>query len=312
MSWRILVTAPYLQPVLGRFAPQLQAAGCDLVVPPVQERLEEHELLQVIGQIDGVICGDDRFTRRVFEAAPNLKVISKWGTGVDSIDREAAAEFGVRICRTPGAFTVPVADTVFAMMLQLARRTAEMDAHMKAGRWEKIPGVTLSELTLGVVGMGAIGTEVARRAKAFGMGVVGHDVREIPDAPATMVSLEVLLAAADVVTLHCDLNPTSHHLMNAGTLARMKPTAWLLNTSRGPVVHEAALVEALQSEWIAAAGLDVFEHEPLSPHSPLLGMSNVILAPHNSNSSPRAWQRVHRNTIANLLDGLRAEARQCA
>ncbi len=313
-SWNILLSAPYMIPFADRFVPMLEAEGCNVIVPTVNERLEEHELLGLIGEIDGTICGDDRYTRRVLESAPRLKIISKWGTGIDSIDRVACDELGIRIGNTPNAFTIPVADSVFAYMLAFARQTPWMDQHMKAGRWEKIPGQTLSECTIGIVGVGNIGKEVARRAVAFGMTVLGTDIKPIDNhflAATTMqvVSLDELLKRSDFVTLHTDLNPTSHHLMNAASLARMKSDAVLINTSRGPVVDEKALVAALKKGKIGGAGLDVFEVEPLPQDSPLKQMSNVLIAPHNSNSSPAAWERVHQNSIRNLLSGLQEVSR---
>ncbi|HEX8342482.1 MAG TPA: phosphoglycerate dehydrogenase [Tepidisphaeraceae bacterium] len=308
-KWNVLLSAPYMLPFAGRFVPQLEAAGCRVVVPTVNERLEEAELLELTRDVDGTICGDDRYTRRVIAAAGRLKVISKWGTGIDSIDRAACEEYGVRVCNTPGAFTTPVADSVFAYLLAFARRTPWMDRHMKAGRWEKIPGRTLSECTLGVVGLGNIGREVARRAAVFGMTVLGTDVRPV-DAAFTqatgtqVVSLDELLSRSDFVTLHTDLNAGSHHLMSVERLALMKRSAVLINTSRGPVVDEDALVRALWRDGIAGAALDVFEIEPLPEDSPLRVTPNVMLAPHNSNSSPAAWERVHVNSIRNLLEGL--------
>jgi D-3-phosphoglycerate dehydrogenase len=313
-KFNILLSAPYMIPFVARFKPELEAAGCRVIVPTVNERLEESDLLPIIGDIDGTICGDDRYTRNVLENAPRLKVISKWGTGIDSIDREACQDLGIRICNTPNAFTIPVADSVFAYMLAFARQTPWMDDHMKSGRWEKIPGRTLSECTIGIVGVGNIGREVARRAMAFGMNVLGADIQPIDKhfLSATKMeptSLEDLLRRSDFVTLHTDLNPTSQHLMSTKQFGLMKPTSILINTSRGPVVDEAALVRALQKKQIAGAGLDVFEVEPLPASSPLLKMENVLLAPHNSNSSPAAWERVHVNSIRNLMTGLREVSR---
>jgi D-3-phosphoglycerate dehydrogenase / 2-oxoglutarate reductase len=304
--WNILLSAPYMIPFADRFVPVLEAEGCRVIIPTVNERLEEHELLSLIGDVDGTICGDDRYTRRVMAAAPRLKVISKWGTGTDSIDRAAADDFGIRIGNTPNAFTVPVADSVFAYMLSFARQTPWMDQHMKAGRWEKIPGKTLSECTVGIVGLGNIGQAVAKRAIAFGMRVLATELRVIEAIPGVeRVPLKDLLTQSDYVTLHTDLNPTSHHLIGRKQLKLMKPSAVLINTSRGPVVDELALVEALQNGTIGGAGLDVFEVEPLPHDSPLMTMSNVLMGPHNSNSSPVAWERVHQNSVRNLMAGLR-------
>jgi D-3-phosphoglycerate dehydrogenase len=297
-------------PVIDRYRAVFDAAGIELVVAPVAERLEAPELLRYAGQIDGAICGDDRFTRAVLEAyAPRLKVISKWGTGIDSIDQEAAASLRVKVCNTPGAFTEAVADSVMAYILAFARRMPWMDRAMKAGHWEKTPGRALHECSLGVVGVGAIGKAVLRRARAFGMTLLGNDIVAIAPEFIAEVGVEMtaftdLLGRSDFISVNCDLNPTSRHLIDPAALRAMRPTAVLINTARGPIVEQPALVEALQADRIAGAALDVYEDEPLPPDSPLLGMDNVLLAPHNANSSPAAWETVHWNTIRNLFLGL--------
>ena len=306
----VLFSAPYMIPLLPKYRPILESLGIELIVPEVEERLNEAQLLTYAGQFDGTICGDDHYTARVLEAcSPRLKVISKWGTGIDSIDRPAAEKLGIQVRNTPNAFTLPVADTVLGYILTFARRFPWMDHAVKSGRWEKLPGRALSECTLGVVGVGKIGKAVMRRARAFGMTLLGNDI--IPIDPiflsenhVEMTSLEDLLARADFVSLNCDLNPTSFHLINASILAHIKPTAILINTSRGQVIEEGALIAALQAGKLAGAALDVYEVEPLPPDSPLARMDNVMLASHNANSSPRAWEKVHQNTLNNLLEGL--------
>lgn len=306
----VMITAPYLLPFFERFKPVFEHYGVQTITPKVNERLEETDLLAVAGQFDGTICGDDRYTARVLKACtPRLKVIAKWGTGIDSIDQKACAELGIQVRNTPNAFTLPVADSVIGYMLAFARQQVWMDRAIKTGTWKKIPGKSLSECTLGVVGVGNVGKAVLRRAHAFGMTLLGNDIVPVATDFAAELKLEVvplseLLKRADYVSLNCDLNPTSRHLMNAATLSLMKPDAVLINTSRGPVVDESALIDALQRGIIAGAGLDVFEVEPLPEDSPLKKMDNVLLAPHNSNSSPAAWERVHWNTIRNLLIGL--------
>ena len=313
MKKTVLLTAPYMLPFLERFRPEFEKYDLDLIVPDVEERMEEADLLKYAGQFDGAVCGDDRYTARVIEAcSPRLKVISKWGTGVDSIDAEACSRFNVILSRTPNAFTTPVADTVLGYMLAFSRRGPWMDREMKNGKWEKIPGKALSELTLGIIGIGNIGKAVTRRAKAFGMKVLGTDIVDVDhvfvnESGIEMTDLHSLLSNSDFVSVNCDLNPTSHHLINAKTLALMKNTAVLINTARGPIVEEPALVAALRSGQVGGAALDVFEYEPLPKDSPLLKMDNVMLAPHNSNSSPTAWERIHWNTIKNLVTGLGLE-----
>jgi D-3-phosphoglycerate dehydrogenase len=306
----ILYTAPYMIPVLPRFRPLLEGYGLQLIVPDVQERMNENQLLAYAGTFDGTLCGDDLYTARVLQAcSPRLKVISKWGTGIDSIDRQVAEGLGIQVCNTPNAFTLPVADTVLGNILTFARHFPWMDQVIKSGRWEKIPGRSLSECTLGVVGVGKIGKAVIRRARAFGMQLLGNDI--IPVDPVflakngvSMTTLEDLMARSDFISLNCDLNPTSYHLINATTLSHIRKSAVLINTSRGHVIDETALITSLQSGQLAGAALDVFEDEPLPKDSPLIRMENVMLSSHNANSSPKAWERVHQNTIENLLKAL--------
>ncbi len=310
MMKTILLSAPNMIPFLPHYRPMLESLGLHLIVPEVHERLSEAEILAYAGQFDGTICGDDYYTARVLEAcSPRLKVISKWGTGIDSIDRQAAENLGIQVCNTPNAFTLPVADTVLGYILAFARRLPWMDKAIKTGHWEKIPGRSLSECTLGVVGVGKIGKAVIRRARTFGMKLLGNDIIPIDPVFLTknkveMTTLDDLLSRSDFISLNCDLNPTSYHLLNSTTLSHINPSAILINTSRGPVVDEAALVSVLLSGKLAGAALDVFETEPLPSDSPLIKMENVLLASHNANSSPKAWERVHQNTIDNLLNGL--------
>jgi D-3-phosphoglycerate dehydrogenase len=306
----VLFSAPYMLPFLDSFRPLFEHLGIRLIVAQVQERLDEERLLEYAGQFDGALCGDDQFTARVLEACtPRLRVISKWGTGIDSIDKETCDKMGIIVGRTLNAFTVPVTDTVFGYMLAFARRQPWMDRAMKGGQWEKIPGRSLSESTLGVIGVGNIGKAVIQRARAFGMTILGNDIVEIAhefliENNVEMTSLEDLLSRADFVSLNCDLNPTSYHLINARTLALMKPSGVLINVARGHIVDEPALVDVLQRGAIGGAALDVYEVEPLPLDSPLLRLNNVLLAPHNANSSPSAWERVHWNTLRMLLEGL--------
>jgi D-3-phosphoglycerate dehydrogenase len=310
MTKSILLTAPYMIPFVDRFQAVFERYGLGLIVPKVNERMEEEDLLAFAGVFDGTICGDDRYTQRVIDACiPRLKVISKWGTGIDSIDKEYANQKGVMVGNTPNAFTQPVADSVMGYILSFMRNIPWMDKAMKAGEWKKIPGKALNETVLGVVGVGNIGKAVLRRAKPFGMKLLGNDIIKIDpdfvsDSRVEMTSLDDLLARADVVSLNCDLNPTSQHIMSADSISKMKTSAILINTARGPLVDEKALIEALQNNQIAGVGMDVFEDEPLAEDNPLKQMENVLMAPHNSNSSPTAWENVHWNSIRNLLIGL--------
>jgi len=312
MTYRVLITAPYFLPVTNEYRVHLESEDIELVEVQVRERLNEQQLLELVQEIDGVICGDDAFTKRVLQTARRLKVISKWGTGIDSIDTLAAASLGIQVCNTPNAFTDAVADSTIGYMLSFARKLPFMNKEMHAGVWRKSPATALNECSLGVVGVGNIGKAVVRRARAFGMKIYGNDpvVPEksfLIETELEIVGLSDLLGESDFVTLHCDLNPTSYRLIAQQQLALMRSTAYLINTARGSLIDEPALIGALSGRQIAGAALDVFEVEPLPADSPLRTMENCLLAPHNANSDSVAHRRVHESTIANLLDGLKRE-----
>ena len=310
MKWKVLVTAPYMLPFPEEFRRRLEIEEIEIRTTEVKECLNEEELLPLIGDIDGVICGDDQFTERVFRSAPRLKVVSKWGTGINSIDVRAAQNLGIKIFNTPNAFTDAVADTVMGYILCFARNLPQMDRDIRSGIWFKPQSISLKETTLGIIGVGNIGRAVARRAGAFGMKIIGNDIVPIPETftdglDISMMPLRELLENSDYVTLNCDLNPTSFRLLGHEEFSAMRPTAYLINTARGSIINEAALIEALQKERIAGAALDVFEVEPLPANSALRSLKNCMLAPHNSNSSPAARRMVHESTIFNLIKGLK-------
>jgi D-3-phosphoglycerate dehydrogenase len=306
---RVLITAPRALPVLDRYVRELSAAGCEVLSAPSTERLEEADLLPLVGSIEGIICGDDRITRRVLDAAPQLRIIAKWGTGVDSIEVEDARQRGIVVSNSPGAFSAAVADTVMGYVLLFARRLDRMSADMHQGHWRRLPLVALSECTLGIVGFGASGRAVAQRARAFGMRVLVHTLDAVTpdqaaDAGVTSGTLDQVLAESDFVTLHADLRKDNRHLIGPAQLRSMRPDAVLINTARGALVDETALVQGLQTGRIAGAALDVFEYEPLPADSPLRGMKNVYLAPHNANASAAAAEYVHRACIRSVIDVL--------
>jgi D-3-phosphoglycerate dehydrogenase len=219
---------------------------------------------------------------------------------------------GVAVRNTPNAFSEPVADSVLGYILCFARKLPWMDQNMRQAVWHKAPSVALRECTLGVIGVGNVGKAVVRRALAFGMRILGHDIVEMPEGflaetAIDMVSKETLLRQADFISINCTLNPTSFHLLGNAEFALVRPSTVIINTARGPIVDESALIRALQNQTIGGAALDVFEVEPLPADSPLRQMSNVMLAPHNANSSPEAWEHVHQNTIRNLLEALQGD-----
>tara|TARA_B100000029_G_scaffold516059_1_gene626487 strand:+ start:556 stop:1503 length:948 start_codon:yes stop_codon:yes gene_type:complete len=305
----ILISAPYFQPVVGKYMHVFEQYNLKPIVPKVTERLEEHELLEVIHDIQGTICGDDRFTPKVLDAAKQLSVISKWGTGIDSIDKAYANQKNIQVFNTPNAFTNPVSDTVLGYILTFARQLHAMDTDVKKHIWEKRNLVSLYECTLGIIGLGNIGQAIARKASAFGIRILGHDPCEPPKEFLDSVSIELvsknfLLSKSDFITLNCDLNDSSLHILSTIEFTNMAKKPYIINAARGPLIDEIALVKALKDGKIKGAALDVFEDEPLPPTSELRSLENVLLAPHNSNSSPDAWEKVHEQTLNNLLVGL--------
>ncbi|MFL2645450.1 MAG: NAD(P)-dependent oxidoreductase [Dehalococcoidia bacterium] len=305
----ILISAPYFQPVVGKYMHVFEQYNLKPIVPKVTERLEEHELLEVIHDIQGTICGDDRFTPKVLDAAKQLSVISKWGTGIDSIDKAYANQKNIQVFNTPNAFTNPVSDTVLGYILTFARQLHAMDTDVKKHIWEKRNLVSLYECTLGIIGLGNIGQAIARKASSFGIHILGHDPCEPPKEFLDSVSIELvskdfLLSKSDFITLNCDLNDSSLHILSTIEFTNMAKKPYIINAARGPLIDEIALVKALKDGKIKGAALDVFEDEPLPPTSELRSLENVLLAPHNSNSSPDAWEKVHEQTLNNLLVGL--------
>lgn len=305
---KILISAPYMLRERQKVEPILKQYSMDVVWADVKERLEEKELLEHLQGIEGIICGDDRFSEKVYAGAKNLKVVVKWGTGIDSIRIKDAEKYQIKVFRTPDAFTDPVADTTLGYMLAHVRGIFRNDSILKNGGWDKPQGYALFEKKVGIIGFGAIGNAVAKRLQAFGCKTLAYDVRNVkPSYGVTLASFEELIQTVDIITLHCDLNSTSCHLLNAAAFGMMKQKPFIINTARGPIVEEPALVAALQKGIVSGAALDVFEEEPLPLDSPLRRMDKVLLASHNSNSSPYCWDRVHQQSVKMLAEGLGLE-----
>jgi D-3-phosphoglycerate dehydrogenase len=306
---RILISCVQLQRSLADHRDRLDARKVELIVPPVQQRLGEAELLALIPDVDGMIAGDDQVTRAVLERADRLRIVSKWGVGTDAIDLAAAAELGIRVTNTPGMFGEEVADVVIGYLVMLARQLHRIDSAVRAGEWAKPEGVSLAGRTMGVIGLGHIGRAVARRSLAMGMRVLGYEIdpanrASAAEAGVEVVSLASLLADSDVVSLSAPLTPDTHHLLDAAAFGRMQRGAWIINTARGGLIDESALIDALRAGQVAAAALDVFEVEPLPIESPLRGFAQVILGAHNSSNTAEAGDRTSELAIDNLLRGL--------
>ena len=296
MAPRVLVSNVMMLAERERFDEALRSRGYEPVWAEVRQHLDEAACLAAVGNIDGWLAGDDRITRAVMERAlPRLKVITKWGSGLDSIDRDAAVSLGVPVLNAPGAFADAVAECAIGMTLMLTRRLAAVDRAVRGGQWPKPRGRELRGRMLGLIGHGAIGRRIGELAAAFGMEVAFHDPAQEGGVP-----LERLAAESDVICLACALTPENRGMIDAGFLGRMKPDAILVNVARGPLVDEAALLAALDRGALAGAALDVFETEPLPSGHPLLARDDIVLGSHNANNGEAAVEAVHRMTLDNL------------
>lgn len=309
MKWRVLITCPQLQQTIDGYRDVFAERGIEIELPHVEQQLGESDLLDIIDRFDGVIAGDDKFTAPVLKKGKRLKVIAKWGVGVDGIDLEAAERMGIRVSNTPSVFGDEVADVVMGYIVLLARQLHKMDQSVRSGDWMKIQGMSLRGKTLGVIGVGSIGQEVARRALAAGMSLLGSDVAPVPtsfveETGLQLVDLRKLLQASDFISLNCTLTPANRHMLGPREFSMMKTGVCIVNTARGPLIDEAALVQALEEGRVTGAALDVFEQEPLPADSPLRRFDNCIFGTHNSSNTTEAVMRVNEIAIRNLLEGL--------
>jgi glyoxylate reductase len=296
MRYTVVLTADF-----PKIATELLAPHFDVIAHPTEHGRTEEDLITILADADAaIVLLQDPITRAVLEANPNLRVVSNFAVGYNNIDVEAARELGVTVTNTPGVLTEATADLTLALLLAVTRRIVEGDEEMRRERrceWEplKLLGASLQGKRLGIIGMGRIGSAVATRARAFGMDVIG--VRR-GDA------LDELLATSDIVSLHAPLSRETQHMIDANALAKMKRGAYLINTSRGALVDEDALCDALESGHLRGAGLDVYEHEPeVNPR--LLSMKNVVLVPHIGSATEEARNAMARIAATNVLLFLR-------
>lgn len=289
------------------------AARCEVTMNPEDVLLPVAQVVEACRKVEAIVASGTPVSAEVVEQAPHLRVVANVGVGYDKIDVEACTRRHILVTNTPGVVTGATADLSFALLMAVARRLVEADRYVREGQWRHwswgcMWGTDLEGKTLGILGFGRIGQAVARRAGGFSMRILYHSVdrptvQREQELGARYVDRERLLREADFLSIHVPLAPDTNHLIGAAELALMKPTAFLINTSRGKVVEEAALVEALQSKRIAGAGLDVFEFEP-KIHPALLAMPNVVVTPHMGTATSETRLAMAMTGADNLLAAL--------
>jgi len=279
---KVLVTCPIAQQ-----ATQKLREIAEVKLNPSAHPFTKEQLRKEVADINAIILGADKFDEELMAAAPRLKMIARYGVGYDNVDVKTATSRRMFVTYTPSVLSDAVADLTFALILALSRRITEADSYVKSGKWGRSPfplGLDLARKTLGIVGLGHIGTKVIERARAFNMSIIYYDIVRNKQAEekygAKPVTLKELLKQSDYVSLHVPLTEKTEALIGKNELALMKSTAFLINTSRGPILDQQALYEALKEKKIAGAGLDVFQHEPIESNEPMLKLSNVVLTPH--------------------------------
>jgi len=280
---KCLIAPQTLASIEGPFLQVLREAGFELVYPDKPLQLTEDELLERLKGVEASIAGSEPYTRRVIAAHPQLRVTARAGVGYDAVDVAAATEHGIAVCITPGTNQDAVAEHTFTLILALAKGLIPQHLATLQGKWPRTATLPLRGRTLGILGLGRIGKAVALRGIAFGMHILAYE--PLPDHAfiaqhgIQLAPLDTVIAQSDYLTVHVPLMPESKYLINKRTLALMKPTAFLINTARGPLVNEADLYEALKARRIAGAGIDVFEQEPPGK-IPLFELDNIVVTPH--------------------------------
>ena len=311
MADKILVTARSFRQTPGPHQQIMIDAGYELVNSPYDRPLKASELAELGVGVTGMLLGVDDCSAEVFERAAQLKVVSRYGVGVDKVDVEAATRHGVVVTITPGANAISVAELALGLMFALARHIPHHDRVVKNGGWGRVSGMELTAATLGLVGLGRIGQEVARRAVGLGMRVLYYDPMPFPPdliaaLGVTARPLDEVIAESDFISLHLPLTDETRHIIGTGALARMKPGAYVINTARGGLVDEVALAQALASGQIAGAAADVFDAEPPIDRT-LVEMEHFIAVPHAGSATLQTTLRMGLMASENLLAVLRGE-----
>lgn len=308
---KILLTTTSFQDTPGTHHELLKQTGWEIIT--ARGPLNEADTLALVGEVDGYICGDDAITRRVLEKArPKLKVLSKYGIGVDKIDVKSCTEFGIPLLFTPGVNHTTVAEHTFLLLLSLEKNLLFHTDSTRANGWKRKTGHELLEKTIGIIGLGRIGKEVAIRAKAFGMHVIGFDVYWDEKFAAQYgvqraANLDEIYAASDYISLHTNLTPETRDMISAKSFAKMKPGVLILNCARGEVVNTNDMVAALKSGQVGGYGTDVLDHEPPAADHPLLQLPNVVCTPHVASRTYESVVRQATCAVKNLILAMNGE-----
>jgi D-3-phosphoglycerate dehydrogenase len=308
---KILLTTTSFQDTPGAHHDLLQQTGWEIIT--ARGPLNEADTLALVGDVDGYICGDDAITRKVLEKArPKLKVLSKYGIGVDKIDVKACTEFGIPLLFTPGVNHTTVAEHMFLLLLSLEKNLLYHTDSTRSGGWKRKTGHELLEKTIGIIGLGRIGKEVAIRANAFGMKPVAFgnywdDEFAAEYGVRRAASLDEILAVSDYVSLHTNLTPKTRGMINAKSMAKMKKGALILNCARGEIIHTLDLVEALKSGQVGGYGTDVLDQEPPPADHPLLKLPNVVVTPHIGSRTYESVVRQATTSVKNLILAMNGE-----
>jgi len=301
---KVLITTSSFS--LGNFAQakSLHDAGISLEMNPHGRRLSEDEIAELVAtDVIAILAGLEPLTDRVLSNAKSLRVIARCGTGLDSVDLQAASRLGIDVFNTPDAPTQAVAELTIAHMLNSLRHISTTDSNMRSGKWTPTMGSLLATKTVGLIGVGRIGSAVAKLAQAFGARVIGFDPVVSSHNSVELLSLDEVLNQADIVSLHVPINDQTHHIVNASAISRMKPGSIVVNVSRGGLIDESALHDALKSQHLSGAALDCFEDEPYS--GPLLQLPGVHVTAHMGSYARETRDLMEVEASTNLVNGLR-------
>ena len=310
MKFNILITAFPFVNEYKRLRKLFINSNFNIKVVKTTQSLKEKDLLKLVENIDGILCGDDEINEKVLKKANKLKVLSKWGTGIDSIDLEACKKLNIKVYNTPGAFTESVATQALALILNFNRKILQNHNNIQKGIWNKLEGLTLVKKNIGIIGLGNIGLRIAELLVPFNSKVFGNDIKKISKKKLkkfkiSFKSKNFIYQKSDIIILATDLNDTTKHLINSKLSKLIKSKPLIINIARGPIIEEKALIFLLQKKIIKGVCLDVFEYEPLTKRSKLTKFNNVILTSHNAFNTKDEVNKVHLNTYKNLISGLK-------